>query len=193
MSNTEEWSPWSAWRRFRLETETARNYPSSYALYVGQTHRDILLEQLLPTLLYIKGACILDDSLSVWLSENGHVLKKAYRNDFNGRICYIHDNSLYENSDELHAIRKKRNSYAHEPGVISNWEELEIDINSIEACLVTFGLVVETKNLEYFAEPSAVQKSDDPKIAFTRRFSYGVKEDGKLALEIAWNKNTSNE
>ncbi|WP_090698133.1 hypothetical protein [Nitrosomonas aestuarii] len=152
-----------------------------------------MLEQLLPTLLCIKGASILDDSLSVWLNQNGHVLKKPYRNDFNGRICYIGDSVLYENFDELHAIRKERNAYADDPGVKSSWDELEVDIKSIEACLVAFGLVVKTKNLEYFAERSAVQESDDSKIAFTRRFSYGVKEDGKLALEIAWNQNTLNE
>ena len=47
MSNDQVWNPKSAWRQFRLETETVKNYPSSYALYVGHTHRDILLEQLL--------------------------------------------------------------------------------------------------------------------------------------------------
>ncbi len=189
MSSSEEWSSRKAWRQFRLEAETAKHYPSSYALYLGQTHRDILLEQLLPTLLYIKAACILDDSLSVWLGDNGHVLKKPYRNDFNGRICYIADNSLYANTEDLHAIRKRRNGYAHQPGAVSDWAELESDIEAIEECLVTLGLAVETKSLKYYAERSQIQGSDDPKIAFTRRFSYGVKEDGKMALEIAWDQN----
>ncbi len=63
---------------------------------------------------------------------------------------------------------------------------------TIEQCLVELGLAIKTKKLEYFAERSAMQGSDDPNIAFTRRFSYGVKENGKLALEIAWNENTHN-
>lgn len=91
--SVEDWNPKDAWRRFRLEAETAKYYPSSYALYDGQTHRDILLDQLLPTLLYIKGVSILDDSLVMWLSDNGHVLKKPYRVDFNGRLEYINDNT----------------------------------------------------------------------------------------------------
>jgi hypothetical protein len=48
------WSPAEAWRRFRLEAEAAKNYPLSYSMYIGQTHRDVLLERLLPSLLYIK-------------------------------------------------------------------------------------------------------------------------------------------
>jgi len=193
MSNDQAWNPRSAWRQFRLETETAKNYPSSYALYVGHTHRDILLEQLLPTLLYIKGASILDDSLAIWLADNGHVLRRPYRNDFNGCICYMDDNSLYGKCTELHNIRGNRNNFAHEPGIHTNWQALESDVLIIEECLLSFGLVAETKKLEYFAERSALQDSDDPKVAFTRRFSYGVKENGKLALEIAWNENTLNE
>lgn len=193
MSNDQAWNPRSAWRQFRLETETAKNYPSSYALYVAHAHRDILLEQLLPTLLYIKGASILDDSLSIWLANNGYRLRRPYKNDFNGRVCYMADNSLYEDCVDLHTIRKKRNDFAHEPGIHSKWQELEGDMLKIEKCLLFLGLVAETKKLEYFAERSAIKGSDDPKIAFTRRYSYGVKENGKLALEIAWNENTLSE
>ncbi|MDR4520935.1 MAG: hypothetical protein R3E36_10120 [Nitrosomonas sp.] len=193
MSSGQGWNPRSAWRQFRLEAETAKNYPTSYALYVGSTHRDILLEQLLPTLLYIKAASILDDSLSIWLTDNGHVLKNPYKNDFNGRICYLDDNSIYGKCAELHNVRRKRNAFAHEPKVKSNWQELESGVLTIEECLVFLGLAAETKKLEYFAERSGMQGADDPNVAFTRRFSYGVKEDGKLALEIAWNENTLNE
>lgn len=63
------WTPSQVWRRFRLEAEAAKNYPSSYALYMGQTHRNVLLEALLPTLLYIKAVAILDDSLDLWLER----------------------------------------------------------------------------------------------------------------------------
>jgi len=192
MSNTEKWSPNDAWRRLRLEAEAAKHYPTSYSLYIGQTHRDLLLDQLIPTLLYVKAASILDDSIALWLSDNGHVLKKHYRTDFNGRLCYLGDNSLYDRTAELHCIRKNRNDYAHKPCVHCNWNDLESDILLIERCLISLGLAQETKKLEYYAERSAVQGSDDPKVAFTRRFSYGVKENGKPALEIAWNQNIFN-
>jgi len=193
MDQSDEWSVKDAWHRFRLEAETVRHYPSSYALYVGQTHRDILLEQLLPTLLYIKGASILDDAISVWLSDNGRILKKPYKNDFNGRLCYLGDNSLYKDAGRLHSVRKKRNSYAHTPNSHSNWQELESDISVIEQCLVKLGLANESGKLEYFAERSGMQGSSEPNVAFTRRFSYGVKEDGKMALEVVWDQNVLNE
>jgi hypothetical protein len=155
MSNNQEWSSKDAWKRFRLESEAAKNYPLSYALgAAGATHRDMLLEQLLPTLLYVKGASILDDSLSVWLQDNDHVLRKPYRNDFNGRISYLNDKSLYAECDKLHQVRSKRNTFAHEPGVYSNWQELESDTQVIEKCLVSFGLAANSKTLEYFAERS---------------------------------------
>lgn len=185
----QEWNSRDVWRQFRLETETAKNYPSSYALYEGHTHKDILLEQLLPTLLYIKGASILDDSLSIWLTDNGYALRKPYKNDFNGHICYIDDNSLYSKCSDLHTIRRNRNTFAHTPGVYSNWQDLDNDVIAIEECLLFFRLVTETKKLEYFAERSAMQESDDPNVAYTHKLSYGVKENGKLALEIAWNEN----
>ncbi len=186
------WNPSETWHRFRLETETVKHYPRSYALYIGQTHRDILLDQILPTTLYIKAACILDDSIAKWLTENGHTLKKPYRNDFNGRICYLNDNSLYIKSDDLHEIRRKRNSFAHEPRVHCTWDELEKGVSIIEHFLVGFDLAVETKALEYFGERSAMKESDDPKIKFTRKFSYGVTEEGEKALEIAWDQNFLN-
>lgn len=192
MSNNQEWSPSSMWRQFRLESETAKHYPTSYSLYTGHTHKDILLERLLPTLLYIKAASILDDSLAIWLTGNGYQIRKPYKDNFNGHICFIDDNSLYNKCTELHTIRKKRNNLAHDPGVSSDWQELENDIIKIEECLLYLGLIQETKKIEYFAERSAIQESEDPKIAFTRRFSYGVKQNGKLALEISWNENTYN-
>jgi len=193
MDNDQTWNPRSAWRQFRLETETVKNYPSSFALHAGHTHRDVLLDQLVPTLLYIKGASILDDALSIWLTNHGHLLGKQYRNDFNGRIRYMNEKSLYQKCTELHNIRKKRNDFAHEPGIHTNWLVLESDTLKIEECLLSLGLVTETKKLEYFAERSALQESNNPKVAFTRRFSYGVKENGKTALEIAWNENTLND
>lgn len=52
------------WRVFRLELELARNYPRSSLLYMGRTHRDPILDKLLPSLLGIRAAAILEDGLS---------------------------------------------------------------------------------------------------------------------------------
>jgi len=180
------WKPQEAWRRFRLESEAAKNYPSSYALYIGQTHRDVLLEALLPTLLYIKAVAILDDSLDLWLEQNGHQLRPPYRNDFNGRLEYLGDNRLLEDVGALHAVRRERNRLAHEPGTSCDWRRFGDDLSVVERSLLSLGLVRPTPQLEYFCERSAIEGSSEPGVSFSRRFSYGVKENGKPALEVAW-------
>lgn len=183
---TEKWSPKEAWRRFRLEAEAAKNYPLSYAMYIGQTHRDVFLEQVLPTLLYVKAVAILDDALALWLADNGHRLAKPYRDDLNGRLQYLADKALLDGVDRMQDIRRKRNEFAHEPGASCVWSDLERDVALIETCLVSLGLTRDTPKLEYFSERSAMEGSTEPGIKFSRRFSYGVKENGKIALEVTW-------
>lgn len=186
MNTQSSWSPRDAWRRFRLEAEAAKNYPLPYSLYIGQTHRDALLEQILPTLLHVKAVAILDDALELWLDVNNHKLAPPYRNDLNGRLEYLNDNKLIGEASRLHEVRKRRNSFAHEPGASCDWTILERDIVLIEACLLSLNLVRQTPKLEYVCDRSAMEGSAEPGVDFTRRFSYGVKEDGKPGLEFAW-------
>lgn len=185
-STSAPWNPRQAWCQFRLEAEAAKHYPQSYALYIAQTHRDILLERLLPTLLHVKGVAIMDDSLDVWLSSNGHSLTKPYRDDLNGRLEYMKDHSLLADVDTLHQIRKRRNDFAHESGIYCDWAILERDVNSIENALLSLSLVRPTASLAYFAERSAVEGSNEPGVSFSRTFRYGVKEAGNPGLEISW-------
>jgi hypothetical protein len=152
----------------------------------GQTHRDALLEGLLPTLLYIKAVAILDDSLDLWLERNGHQLPSSYRDNLDGRLKYFADNRLLDDIDPLHIVRKERNRLAHEPKASCAWERLIDDISTIEKALVSLSLVRPTPPLEYFFERSAMEPSSEPGISFSRRFSYGVRENGELALEVAW-------
>jgi hypothetical protein len=183
---TAEWNPRHAWRRFRLEAEAAKHYPSSYLLYLGQTHRHALLEGLLPVLLHIKASAILDDALAQWLGDNGHTLSKPYKDDLNGRIQYLFDNRLIPNGDSLHEVRKRRNTFAHEPDASCDWTLLQGDIEIIETGLAGLGLVNPTPVLEHYAERSALRESVEPGVAFERTFEYGVREDGRPALEIKW-------
>src|ERR671918_17676 len=180
------WKPQEAWRRFRLEAEAAKHYPSSYALYIGQTHRDVLLEALLPTLLYVKAVAILDDALDLWLEQNGHELRPPYRNDLHGRLQYLGANRLLEDVDALHAVRRERNRLAHDAGTSCDWRRFGDDLLVVERALLSLGLVRPTPQLEYFCERSAMEGSSEPGVKFSRRFSYGVKENGKPALEVAW-------
>ncbi len=180
------WDPKQAWRQFRLEAEASKYYPQSYALYIGQTHRDILLERLLPTLLHIKAVAIMDDSLDVWLASNGRSLTKPYSDNLFGRLEYMKDNSLLADVDLLHQIRERRNDFAHESGVYCDWAILEEDVTSIEKALLSLSLVRPTAQLAYFAERSAMEGSSEPGVSFSRTFRFGVKEAGTPGLEISW-------
>src|SRR5688572_10540199 len=103
------WEPAAAWRRLRLEACASANYFRPYAMYIGQTHRDPLLDKLLPALLYIKAVAVLDDALDVWLHRSGLTLPKENRPDLNGKLCYLESNTLVPNAAELHLVRKRRN------------------------------------------------------------------------------------
>jgi hypothetical protein len=186
VDETEKWDPKDAWRRFRLETEAARNYPFSYAMYISLTHRNPVLEQILPTLLHIKAVAILDEALSLWLEQHDHRLTQPYKEDLNGRLRYLADNALLDGVDRLHDIRKRRNALAHEAGGSCTWSELLEDVAVMEASLVTLDLAGATANLEYFFERAAIEPSAEPGVKFSRRLKYGVKENGTVALEIAW-------
>lgn len=110
------WEPRETWRRFRLEAEAAKHYPMSYDLYIGQTHRHVLLDEVLPALLQIKATAILDDALELWLLQNGHTLTKPYREDLHGRLTYLEDHAILPSAMLLHDVRKRRNALAHDPG-----------------------------------------------------------------------------
>jgi hypothetical protein len=183
------WDTSGSWRRLRLEAKAASNYHLQYSMYVGQTHRDPLLENLLPALLYMKAVAILDDSLEYWFGENQHRLRAPYKNDLNGRLEYLCDEGLLQQVDLLHDVRRRRNVLAHTPAATCAWAELDRDAETIEICLVSLGLARPTGSLEYFAERSALKGSQQPGIQYTRTFKYGIKQDGKPALEIAWVEN----
>jgi hypothetical protein len=180
------WSPPDAWRQLRLEVEAAKHYPFTYSLYIGQTHRDVLLDRLLPALLYIKAVAILDDALELWLDTNGHRLSGPYRNDLNGRLEYLKDNKLLNGVAQLHEVRRQRNRLAHGSDPSCDWPTLERDVATVESGLVFLDLVRSTRKLEFFGERSAMEGSTEPGVAFCRTFKYGVKEDGQVALEVTW-------
>jgi hypothetical protein len=146
----------------------------------------VLLDGLLPALLHIKATAILDDALAMWLEGNGHTLSKPYREDLNGRVQYLADHGLTPNGDVLQEVRKRRNVFAHEPDAPCDWVVLQRDIEIIETGMTGLGLVRRTPVLEHYAERSAMRESEDPGVAWERTFEYGVRANGRPALEVKW-------
>lgn len=179
----EQWSPKEAWWRFRVEVVAAQNYHLSSSL-IGPHFKNILLERMLPILLYIKAVTILDDSFDLWLYKNNHILSKPYKNDLNGRIQYLVDIGVLSDRDRLHGIRRRRNDFAHEPEISCSWDELSEAIFVMEDNLMILGLVRITQRLEFFYERSPIASSD-PDIALSHEYKYGVKEDGAPVFEVS--------
>lgn len=159
---TSAWEPAAASKELRLEVCASENYFRPYAMYVGQTHRDPLLDKLLPALLYIKAVAVLDDALDVWLERSGLTLPNEFRPDLNRKLCYFQSNGLVPNAAELHHARKRRNDLAHEPDASCPWEELNAALSTMEAALVHLGLARQTGTLQYYSERSAMVASSEP-------------------------------
>lgn len=52
--------------------------------------------------------------------------------------------------------------------------------------LLSLGLVNPPTRLEFYSERSAVRATTKPGYDYERDFEYGVKENGQVALQIAW-------
>jgi hypothetical protein len=178
------------WRKFLLEGKAAENYWRPYMLDMGVTHRDHFLEQFLPALLYIKAAAILDDALDGLISSRALNKPRKYKDTLEGRIDFLGDQGILAELDrtELHRIRKRRNALAHQNDAWASWGELKDDQSRIHEVLQAFGLVDPPKTLEFYAERSAMKGSVEPGFALEQDYEYGIKEDGKVALQVKWTK-----
>ena len=174
------------WRRFLIEMELAKNYSRPYLLYMMRTHRNPLLEYLLPALLYIKMVSILDESLATYIDEQNLSMNKRYKNSLQGRIEFLTDTHILDNSMVLHEIREKRNTIAHETTRQVNWNELESDLSEVQKTLEQLSFTGARPNYEFFAERSAMKESKEPGVLATQDYSYGIKKGDKVIAEVSW-------
>jgi len=179
----------NAWRVFLLEWELARHYHFPYLLYIASTNRNPLLDELLPSLLYVRLASLLDEILKFAIDQFGLSLpQQGYRDDLNGRINILANNRKLNHQDELHRIRNRRNQLAHRSATSTTWDELEAAIDKVETTIEPFLSIGTRPHLEYFGERSAFQDSPDPEILGIQDFKCGVKENGVIALEFRWSQ-----
>ncbi len=178
------------WRRFLIEVEFSKNYHQPYLLYMMRTHRNPLLEYLLPALLYIKMVSILDEAFVTHIDNQNMSMPKKYKNSLQGRIDFLTDNQVLNNSMELHEIRKKRNGLAHDTAKQIDWKELEKDLNEVQKTLEELKFSGTRPNYEFFIERSAMKYSTEPGVLFVRDFSYGLKKGDEVIAEVSWTEKT---
>jgi len=178
------------WRQYRLELELARNYPYSYALDGNgrNTHKNHVLEYLLPSLLYIKALALLDEGLIETLRLRSLTMPKKYHNTLRGRLNFFEQQGMMINSKSLSQAVDQRNLLAHEASSRISWDELDLDVNGIELALIHLGLVSKTGKLEFYSERSAFHNSDEPGVLAVAEYVYAIKENDKIAASIEWKK-----
>ncbi len=175
------------WLTFLMEMELAKHYKmAAMIVNAGRpTAPNPILEQLLPSLLYVRLGAFLDETLEEYIIANGLVMSKPYRNDFNGRITFLHDQGRLRDAAKIHALRAKRNSLAHGAMNSCTWAELEDATGIADAELQHLTLVGPRPKYEFFGErnPRAVP---DPGDVITFDYCYGLKDGGKKTIEVTW-------
>ncbi|MFN8386548.1 MAG: hypothetical protein U0X92_09045 [Anaerolineales bacterium] len=174
------------WRRFLIEVELAKNYPRPYLLYTMQTHRNPLLEYLLPSLLYVKMVSILDEALSTYIDEQNLILPKKHKNSLQNKVDFLTDKNILHNSEVLHDIRETRNALAHNTTKQVGWDELKHDLSEIQTTFEQLTLTDMRPKYEFFAERSAMKGSTEAGVSATQDFSYGLKEGNRVVVEVTW-------
>lgn len=98
-----------SWRLLLLEEEAVRNYWRSYLMYGLQSHPDALMDQLMPSLIYIKALTIVDDALDALITSRALVMPRKYLDSLGGRIDFLAGAGVLTTPDEFHRMRLRRN------------------------------------------------------------------------------------
>lgn len=175
-----------AWRRTLLEWEAAKHYAQPYALIIGWTFPNPLVEHFLPSVLLVKAVAVFDEAIENYIDSVHGALPAGYRTTLDGRIRFLADQGLAANGPQLHDVRILRNQVSHERQAQATWQELESALSELETALFGLNLVDARPKLEYFGERSGVNLSTEPGVLGTRTFTIGVRENGMPAYEARW-------
>ena len=177
----------TGWHRFLQEVELSRNYPMSYRLNaIGAAPRNPLLERILPSLLYIKLATLLDDALQTHISDRKLTVPSKYHDSFGGRINFLADHGALSEPRQWRRIKKRRNELAHESDAHADWEELDNAISPAHNELQHLGFVGPRPRYEPFAERSALRETSRADALCECTYSFGLKRDEKIVVKIEW-------
>lgn len=179
----------NAWSRFLQDLELARNYPltSNLSRLGGASVRNPLLEDLLPTYLYLRLISLLDEGLSTYIISEG--LGSPKRPDLANRIELLSDQGRLGSAPDLHDLRTRRNSFAHtsQPTYLT-WATLDEAVSTIETAFQLLGLVGIRPKYEIFGERSTARADPDPEVSIAWDFEVGLKMDGKRVISFSWSE-----
>jgi hypothetical protein len=176
------------WRCFLIEVTFAKNYKTPYVIQsMVPAPNNPILDGLLPSLLVVKLASLIDEALNEYIDQKGLIMPKMYRPDFNGKINFLRDGGYLKSATKLHQLRELRNELAHEFSGKATWKELDKAIETADDELQHLGFVGARPKFEIHSE-CVPTESADPKYLMSFNYSVMLKSDGRKAAEFTWSQ-----
>ena len=175
----------NTWQRFIQDLELSKHYPQVYMLSGSSGMRNPLLENLLPSFLFVRLVSLLDEGLKSYIiAEN---LGRPQRGDLHHRIEFLAGKDRLKDKVGLLGLKDRRNDVAHEsqPAYV-DWHILDEAMSTVEREFQHLGLVGTRPKYEFFSSKSAARSDDDPKVAFAFDYTVGLKKDGALVISFNW-------
>ena len=107
-----------------------------------------------------------------------------YKNDFNGRICFLASQGRLNDTSNVHNLRRRRNELAHEATQSCHWSEVDAGIDLAQAELQHLGFVGPRPQLEFYGQ--RVPRTPEPGYLIAFDFCYGLKTQGEKVIEVSW-------
>ena len=179
----------NSWDRFLWQKEYVKNYREPFKLHIqGQYPPTLITDQILPGLMYLRLASILDDVLSFYIDSKNLQKPKNFRNDLKSKIDFLNNLGILKDPQSLHKIREKRNKLAHSNTGRITWNEVEPDIDITHNEFQNMNFVDDKPIYKFFSERSKLQKSNDPDILGVYNYSIGVKLNGNIKAMQSWSE-----
>jgi hypothetical protein len=176
------------WRNFLIEVSFAKDYKTPYTIMSGgPVPNNPILDNLLPSLLVVKLASLLDEALSEYIALKSLTMPRTYRSDFNGRINFLRDGGHLRDALKLHELREFRNELAHEFTGKATWKDLDAAMETADNEFQHLGFVGTRPQFEISAERAPVEPSNS---RYLMSFNYSVtlKSEGKKVAEFTWSE-----
>lgn len=177
----------ATWKRLLQDVELAVNYQLPYAMFgFGRTFRNPIIEDILPSSLFIQLVSLVDDAMDQYIDSHGIQWPPKSKQDLNGRIKLLTDAKALHDANQLHALRNRRNELAHEanPSKV-DWKELRRAISTVEAELLVLKLINGSPTYSFYYERSGMRERID-NTGCEQDYSFGLKEFGNCVVKVEW-------
>jgi hypothetical protein len=173
------------WLNTLMELQLAKDHAGTMAA-VSRTPSSGFIDQLLPSLFYLRVASVFDQGLEAYLSLNGITLPKDCFANFGGRVKYLSRANLLLDSTRVEDAKARRNEIAHETTTKATWSETLELVDLVQTELINLGVLGTRPKLETYFERNVDPDPEDEHLIMSHYYRYGVRVDGTRGIEFVW-------